>query len=53
MKRLHDAYTRAGIVDVRLTLYPGGRHESFNETNRQEVTADFIAWCNEIVAAHV
>jgi alpha-beta hydrolase superfamily lysophospholipase len=52
MRRLHDAYTRAGIVDVRLKLYPGGRHESFNETNRQQVTADLIAWCNEMVAAH-
>jgi alpha-beta hydrolase superfamily lysophospholipase len=50
MRRLHDAYRRAGIVDVRLKLYPGGRHEMFNETNRHEVTADFIAWCNEIVA---
>jgi alpha-beta hydrolase superfamily lysophospholipase len=53
MKRLRDAYTRAGITDVRLELYPGGRHEMFNETNRQEVTADFIAWCNEMVATRV
>jgi alpha-beta hydrolase superfamily lysophospholipase len=52
MRRLHDAYQRAGIADVRLKLYPGGRHESFNETNRQEVTADFIAWCDEMVASH-
>jgi alpha-beta hydrolase superfamily lysophospholipase len=51
MKRLHGAYTRAGIADVRLKLYPGGRHEMFNETNRREVTAAFIAWCDEIVAA--
>ncbi len=50
MKRLHDAYKRAGIVDVRLKLYPDGRHEMLNETNRQEVMADFIAWCDEIVA---
>jgi len=53
MKRLHDAYRSAGIADVRLKLYPGGRHESFNETNRHEVTADFIAWCDEMIAAHV
>jgi len=51
MTRLHDAYTRAGIADVRLKLYPGGRHEMLNETNRHEVTADFIAWCDEIVAS--
>jgi len=51
MQRLRDAYTRAGIRDVRLTLYPGGRHEMFNETNREEVTAGLVAWCDEIVAA--
>ena len=51
MKNLHDSYKRAAIFDVRLKLYPGGRHEMFNETNRQEVTDDFIRWCDEIVAA--
>lgn len=50
MRRLYDAYKRAGIFDVRLKLYTGARHETLNETNRQEVTADFIAWCDEIVA---
>jgi alpha-beta hydrolase superfamily lysophospholipase len=53
MQRLHDACQRAGIADVRLKLYPGGRHENFNETNRQEVIADFVAWCNEMVARRV
>jgi alpha-beta hydrolase superfamily lysophospholipase len=51
MKSLYDAYKRAAIFDVRLKLYPNARHESLNETNRQEVTDDFIAWCDEIVAA--
>ena len=51
MKTLRDAYTRAGIADVRLELYPDGRHEMLNETNRDEVMADFIAWCDEMVAA--
>ncbi|MGB8224357.1 MAG: lysophospholipase [Polyangiales bacterium] len=51
MKRLYDAYKRAAIFDVRLKLYPGARHETLNETNRQEVTRDFIAWCDEITAA--
>jgi len=51
MQSLYDAYKRAAIFDVRLKLYPNGRHEMFNETNRQEVTDDFIAWCDEIVAA--
>jgi alpha-beta hydrolase superfamily lysophospholipase len=51
MKSLYNAYKRAAIFDVRLKLYPSGRHEMFNETNRQEVTNDFIAWCDEVVAA--
>jgi len=51
MKRLYDAYKRVAIFDVRLKLYPGARHETLNETNREEVTRDFIAWCDEIVAA--
>jgi len=51
MKNLYDAYKRAAIFDVRLKLYPDARHETLNETNRQEVTDDFIAWCDEIVAA--
>jgi len=51
MTRLRDAYARAGITDVRLTLYPGGRHEMLNETNREEVMAGLVAWCDEIVAA--
>ncbi len=51
MKNLYDAYKRAAIFDVRLKLYPNARHETLNETNRQEVTEDLIAWCDEIVAA--
>jgi alpha-beta hydrolase superfamily lysophospholipase len=50
MKNLYDAYKRAAIFDVRLKLYPNARHETLNETNRQEVTDDFIAWCDEVVA---
>jgi alpha-beta hydrolase superfamily lysophospholipase len=51
MRNLYDAYKRAGVFDVRLKLYAGARHETLNETNRDEVTADFIAWCDEVVAA--
>ena len=34
----------AGVADVTMTLYPDARHEILNETNRDEVTADVIAW---------
>ena len=35
----------AGVQDVQLKLYPGGRHEMLNEVNRAQVYADVLAWC--------
>ncbi len=37
-------YNDAGIEDVEQKYYPEGRHEMLNETNRDEVTSDIIAW---------
>lgn len=34
----------AGVRDVTLELYPDGRHEMVNETNRDEVTKGLLAW---------
>ena len=39
-------YESVGVTDVTCTLYPGARHEIFNETNRDEVTADVVEWLN-------
>ena len=41
---LGQRYRDAGLADVTVKLYPGGRHEILNETNRDEVTADIVAW---------
>jgi alpha-beta hydrolase superfamily lysophospholipase len=41
---LAQRYRDAGISDVILELFPGARHEIFNETNRDEVTAFVIDW---------
>ncbi|REF29412.1 alpha/beta hydrolase [Calidifontibacter indicus] len=35
---------KVGVRDVTTTIYPEARHELLNETNRDEVTADVIAW---------
>lgn len=43
LKPLIDTYREAGL-DVTLKVYPGGRHEMLNETNRAEVVADLLAW---------
>ncbi len=47
---LVDAYKAAGL-DVTLKVYPGGRHEMLNETNREEVVADLRAWLNGAVGS--
>jgi alpha-beta hydrolase superfamily lysophospholipase len=44
-------YREAGLRDVQATLYPGARHELLNETNRDEVTADIIAFLDRTVGA--
>ena len=43
-----DRYRMAGVKDVTVRLYPGARHETLNETNRDEVTADLIAWLGRV-----
>jgi len=45
---LVDAYQAAGLA-VTLKVYPGGRHEMLNETNRDEVVADLRAWLDRTV----
>ena len=40
-----------GVTDVTCTLYPGARHEILNETNRDEVQSDIIAWLDAHLAA--
>lgn len=41
---LGERYREAGLKDVTVTLYPEARHEIFNETNRDAITADVIGW---------
>ncbi|MEV8271659.1 alpha/beta hydrolase [Microbacterium sp. NPDC077184] len=43
--RLAEAYrTRSGFTDVTTLVYPGARHEIFNEVMQEEVRADLVAW---------
>lgn len=44
LPRLVAKLREAGLRDVSLKLYAGGRHETLNETNRAEVFADLAAW---------
>ena len=44
-----ERYRAAGLTDVTLTVWPGARHEVFNETNRDEIVADLTAWLDRVV----
>ena len=37
------------MKDIAFDFYPGGRHEMLNETNRDEVIANLVAWINRVV----
>jgi alpha-beta hydrolase superfamily lysophospholipase len=41
---LAQAYRRKGSSDVETIIYPGARHEVFNETNKDQVMDDLVAW---------
>ena len=44
VRKVEGMFRSAGCKDVTVKLYPGGRHEMFNEINRQEVFDDLLAW---------
>ena len=48
---LASRYHDAGLRDVEAHLYSGARHEVLNETNRDEVTADVIAFFDRTIGA--
>ncbi len=41
---LERQLNEAGIREVTRVIYPEGRHEMFNETNRDDVVSELIAW---------
>jgi alpha-beta hydrolase superfamily lysophospholipase len=52
LARVHalvERYRNAGLTDVELRVYPGARHEVFNETNRDEVERDLLRWLERVV----
>jgi alpha-beta hydrolase superfamily lysophospholipase len=49
VRRLAERYRRAGLR-VTERIYPGARHEMFNETNREEVHRDLLDWLEQVVA---
>lgn len=48
VKKVAEEYRAAGLASVTCRLYPGGRHEMFNELNREEVYADLVQWLGRL-----
>ncbi len=46
---LVDNLKKAGVKVARLKVYPDGRHELLNDVNRDEVTADILAFVGEVL----
>ena len=47
-EKINDLLTRHARANVRLKIYPEGRHEMLNEKNREEVYGDVLRWIFEI-----
>ena len=41
---LQTKLLESGVLKVDMQLYPGGRHETLNETNRRDVYQDVLTW---------
>ena len=44
VRKVYGFFQDAGVRDVTMKLYPGGRHEMLNEINRDEVYQDVLTW---------
>ncbi len=44
VRKAYDSLKAAGLEDITLKLYEGGRHELLNEINRTQVMEDVHAW---------
>lgn len=46
VKDTYDMYEAAGMLDITYQLYENDRHEILNETDKQVVFEDLLAWMN-------
>lgn len=52
MRQLAGHYEKTGHSNLSTKIYAGGRHEMFNETNRDEFTADLLGWVEHALPGH-
>ncbi|MCL6269294.1 alpha/beta hydrolase [Sansalvadorimonas sp. 2012CJ34-2] len=49
LKQLANSLSKAGSDSITLEIWPEGRHEMLNETNRQEVVIKLLQWLDQQV----
>jgi alpha-beta hydrolase superfamily lysophospholipase len=49
VQELVRRYRENGMANIEVKFYPEGRHEMLNETNRDEVQQDVIAWLDRTI----
>ncbi len=49
VQKAYDSLKGAGMKNIELKLYEGGRHELLNETNRAQVMEGIYEWLNRAV----
>ena len=47
VRQAYEAFRKAGMLNVKMKLYPGMRHEILNEDGREAVQEDLLAWLLE------
>ena len=47
VRYLESRWREAGVTHIDKLIYPGGRHEMLNETNRNDVTRDIVDWLGD------
>ncbi|MDF2877313.1 MAG: alpha/beta hydrolase fold protein [Clostridia bacterium] len=50
VRKLHRLYTNLGMQALTLKLFPSGRHEMLNESNRMEVYNSLLHWINQVIS---
>lgn len=47
VKKVYENFLQAGLEQVELRLYPGGRHEMLNEINKEQVYEDILQFLEQ------
>ena len=50
VQKVYDMFVLAGMEDLDIIFYEGGRHEILNEINRKEVYDDLYNWLNKEIS---